>query len=142
LARINSAVTVHVLELDLTAVPEAVHDRAALLGAVTRALLAAMNQIPNTHLPDGAGTPRIAVRYQPDAAGAFLSVTEPGPGQLLAATVGHVQTRPVARPTPTGWPDITFRPTALLAVASRPGALTGAELADVLGIVAAGIRGR
>jgi pyruvate/2-oxoglutarate dehydrogenase complex dihydrolipoamide acyltransferase (E2) component len=170
----GGTVTFHVLELDLTAVPETAQDRVALLGALAHTLLAAVRRVrpvtdveiasgetstlihrahdltraaltarltapdglPATVPPDAAEQPRIAVRDNPTASGALLTAPAPGPGRLLAATIGPVQVRPAALPTSTGWPDITFRPTALLAVGSRDSDLTDAEITGILSAVA------
>jgi hypothetical protein len=108
-----------------------------LTRAALAARLAAADRDPAPAAPGSDGPPRLAVHDRPVAPGLLLSAVGPGPGQLLAVGVGSAQTRPHARHTATGLPDITFRPTVLLAVGGRTSDLPGTQLARIVGALAA-----
>lgn len=96
---------------------------------LTRAALASRIGADSAATPltasNGLAAPCIAVldlgldHSAAPAAAAGLRTRAPRPGELLTAAIGPVEVRPIARPGPTGRPDITFRPTALLALSAR-----------------------
>jgi len=103
---------------------------------------AMVSRIASVHA-DGVTTSRpIIAVVDAQHSGPVFSISEPAPDRLLSASLGPVELRPVARPGPTGYPDISFRSTAFLGVSCRRAELDPMAVAGILSTVTGLLRGR
>ena len=75
-------------------------------------------------------------------AGSVFTVAGPAPDRLLSASLGPVESRPVARPGATGHPDISFRMVAFLGIGCRSADLGTAQVIEILSTTAARLNAR
>ncbi len=79
----------------------------------------------------GSSAPTVAI-IDAAHAGAVFRIAGPAPGQLLSASLGQAEPRPVVRLGKTSYPDISFHIVAFLGVSCRTADLGAEAVAELL----------